>query len=86
MSAYVTWDISTYDVNGEHLDTYGVRAVARIELDQALTIAMARDSRTAAVEVRPRSSKLAKMPGVEGVLPVANQTVRRVTSRVTLAG
>ena len=84
MSAYTTWDISTYDVNGEHICTYGVRAVLRPELDDALMIAMADDSRVCAVEVNPRSSKLKKMPGVEGVVPLSFQTRRRVSARVTL--
>ena len=84
VSAYVTWDISTYDADGVHLLTYGVRAVLRPTLDDALMIARADDSRVSAVEVNPRSSKLKKMPGVEGVVPLAFQTRRRVSARVTL--
>lgn len=85
MSAYVTWDLSTFDRNGEHVGTYGIRAVAKPENDQALSIAMARDSRVCAVEVRPCSTKMLKIPGVEGVLPVSHQVVRRVTASVTIS-
>lgn len=51
MAAYVTYNVTTFDSNGERLGVFPVRAVCAPTLGQALGLAIERDTRASAVEV-----------------------------------
>jgi hypothetical protein len=76
MSAFVTYDIRTFDADGLQLPTLAVRAVSAPKLDDALTYAYSENNSVCAVEVvRSVPSRISHMPEV----------TRRVAARVRIA-
>ena len=63
MSAFVTYNIKTFDQDGQSLATLAVRAVCAPTLDEALGLAMTANRKVRAVEVsRSVPSKIQRLP------------------------